>query len=79
MFECRSENFKTNSVPFTHVRSKVLFVVIVTLRVDLDCNVFADVDNGWGECIMPIANEIYAWNVRFDSRLIFLVTLNSML
>ena len=36
--------------------------------VEWDCDVIADVDNGWGECIVPIGSEIYALNVRFDSR-----------
>ena len=32
--------------------------------------VIANVDNGWGECIILIRGEIYSWNVRFGSCLI---------
>ena len=44
--------------------------------VQWDCGVIADVDNGWGECIVPIGSEIYAWNVRSDSRRILSDFLN---
>ena len=42
----------------------------------------ADVDNGWGECIVPIGSEIYAYNVRVIHVvfcLMFLIILFSML
>ena len=47
-----------------------MFFVLLLWRhgVEWDCDVIADVDNDWGECIVPIGSEIYAWNVRFDSR-----------
>ena len=38
--------------------------------VEWDCDIIADVDNGWGKCIVLIGSDIYAWNVRFDSGLI---------
>ena len=41
--------------------------------VEWECDVIDDVNNGWGECITPIGSESYAWNVRFDSRLIFFI------
>ena len=44
--------------------------------VEWDCDVIADVDNGWGECIAPIGSEIFADNVRFDSRRILSYFLN---
>ena len=34
------------------------------------CDVITDVDNGWGEFIVPIGGDIYAWNVPLDSGLI---------
>ena len=34
------------------------------------CHTIADIDNVWGEYIVPIRSDIYAWNVRFDSGLI---------
>ena len=44
--------------------------------VDWACGVNADVDNGWDECIVPIGRETYAWNIRFDTRLILSSFLN---
>ena len=67
MFNCRSVDFKTLSVPFTCARSKVLCVAI---------DVIADVGNAWSECIVPIGCDIYTWNVRFDSGLILSYFLN---
>ena len=29
-------------------------------RFEWDCDIIADVDNGWGECIVPIGSDIYA-------------------
>ena len=40
--------------------------------VELNCYVIADVDNGWGKCIVPIGSYIYVWNVHFDLRLIYI-------
>ena len=28
--------------------------------VEWDCDVIADIDKGWGECIVPTGSEIYA-------------------
>ena len=44
-------------------------------------DVIVDVDNDWGECIIPIGSEIYAHYVRLDSRFSFhgLNHLHSML
>ena len=49
-----------------------VFVGIVTSWSWIDCDVIADVNKSWGwdECIVPIGSELYAWNVRFDSRFI---------
>ena len=47
--------------------------------------IIANVNNGWGECIVPNMSDIYAWNVRFDSGLIlshffdYLIILHAML
>ena len=47
-----------------------MFLVLLLWRqgVEWDCDVIADVDNGRGECILPIGSEIYAQKSRFDSR-----------
>ena len=73
MFERRSVKFKTILVPFT-----VRFLLLLMWRhgVKWDCDVTADVDNGWSECNVPIGSEFYAWNVGFDSCLIFIYFLN---
>ena len=59
-----------NSVMFrSHSRAlAVRFFVLLFWRyeVDWECDVIADVDNGCGECVIPIRNEIDACNVRFD-------------
>ena len=52
----------------------VRFFVLLLWRhgVERDRDVIADVDNGWGECNVPVGGEIYAWNVCFGSRFIFI-------
>ena len=48
-----------------------LFVLLFWRHgVEWACDVIADVDNGCGQCIIPTGGEIYAWNARFDWRLI---------
>ena len=79
MFQRRSVDFRTISVPFTRTHHKVICVAMWRRGVERDCDVIADVDNGWGECIVAIGYEVYAWNVHFDSRLTFLIVLYSML
>ena len=56
----------------------VSFFVLLLCRhgVEWDCDIIADVDNGLDECIVPNRGEIYAWNVRLDSRLILSYFLN---
>ena len=77
MFERRSVDFETISAPFTLARSGIFGVLLLRRRgFEWDCDVLADVDNGWGECIVPIGSEIYAWNVRLDSPLILSYFLN---
>ena len=41
-------------------------------KVAWDCDAIADVDNGWGECVIPIGDEIYAWSLRFTSYFVLL-------
>ena len=41
-----------------------------------DCDVIADVNKGWGECILPTGNDISTWNIRFDSSLMLSYFLN---
>ena len=48
---------------WSHSRAlAVTFFVLLLWRhgVEWDCDVIADVDNGWGECIVPIGSQIYA-------------------
>ena len=81
MYEHRWVDFKTISVLFTRARRKV-FVLLVWRHVEWDYAAIADVSNDWGECIIPIESEIYAWNIRFDSRrvcFIFLIILYTVL
>ena len=71
MFDRRSVDFKTIS----HSRALAAgFFVFLLWRHGVewwDCDVIADINNGWDECIIPIRSEIYAWNIRLDSRFIF--------
>ena len=47
----------------------MFFVLILWCHgAEWDCDAITDEYNGWGECIVPIGCEIYAWNIRFDSR-----------
>ena len=68
--------------------SRALAVRFFVLRlwrhgIEWDWDVITDEDNGWGECIVQIGSDIYAWNARcFDPGLIcyiFLIILHSML
>ena len=52
--------FKMISVPFTCARSTFFALLLWRHGVEWDCDVIADVDNGWGECIVPIGSEIDA-------------------
>ena len=56
----------------------VRFFVLLLCRhgVEWDCDIIADVNNGLDECFVPIRGEIYACNVRLDSRLILSYFLN---
>ena len=48
---------------WSHSRAlAVTFFVLLLWRywVEWDFDVITDVDNGWGECIVPIRSEIYA-------------------
>ena len=77
IFERWSVDFKLFN---SHSRAFIVrFFLLLLCRhgVEWDCDVIADVDNGWGECIVLIGSEIYAWNVRFDSCLIFSYFLNN--
>ena len=68
-FGCRAEITMINALSF--------FALLLCRRgVDWDCDVSADVDNGWGECIVQIESGINAWNIRFDLRLILSYFLN---
>ena len=65
--------FQNDSVSI-HTRSLWSFLLRCYCRhlwhheVAWDCDVIADIDNGWYECIIPNGNEINTWNTRFDSR-----------
>ena len=71
MFEWGSVSFETISAWFKRARSYLFCYGIRLWRhwIDRDGDVIADVDNGWRECIAPIESDIYAWNIRIDSRL----------
>ena len=48
-----------------------LFVLLFWRHgVEWACDVIADADHGCGQCIIPTGGEIYAWDARFDWRLI---------
>ena len=77
MFNRRSVDFKTISVPFTCAHLVRFFVLLFWRHgVEWGCDVIADVDNGWGECILPAGGDLYTWNVRFDSCVILSYFLN---
>ena len=83
MFERRFQSRFHNDFYSIHARSQkgsLCYCDIHLWRygVDWDCDVIGDVGNGRIECIIPIWIEIYARNVRFDSRLIFLIILYSI-
>ena len=44
--------------------------------MDLNGIVMSLLDSGWGECIIPIGSDIFAWNVLFESSLILSYFLN---
>ena len=70
MFDCRSVAFK--AISHSRALATRLFVLLLWRHgVEWDCDVIADIDNGWDECISPIWTDIYAWNIRFDSRRFF--------
>ena len=60
------------------MRSIVRFFVLQLWHngVELDCDGIADVDNGSGECIVPIGSDICGLNVRIDLGLILSHFLN---
>ena len=76
MFNRRSVDFKTISV-HSRVHAERFFVLRLWRHgSEWDNDVIADVNNGWGECIVPIRSEISAQNIRFDSGLILSYFLN---
>ena len=80
----RGFNIMHSRKPSIVINPAVMFFLLLLWRqgVEWDFDAIADVDNGWGKCIVPIGSEIYAYNVRFDSRRIlsnFLNYLYSML
>ena len=69
MFECRFVYFKTIHECSQRGSLHCYDIHLWRHEVAWDCDVIADVGNGWGEWIIPIGGEICAWNIRFDSRL----------
>ena len=70
LYELPIGRFRNDFRPIYVCSQWVLCVAIVMSWSEWDCDVIADVDNGWGKCVVPIGVDIYAWNVRFDSGLI---------
>ena len=60
MINRQSVDFKTISVPFRALAVKVIVMRLWRHGVKRDCDIIADLNNGWGECIVPI--EIFLFN-----------------
>ena len=76
MFNRRSIDLKTISVPFPCTHSKILCVAVVTSWTEWYCDAIGNLDNVWGECIVWIGSDIYAWHVSFDSGVVLSYFLN---